>query len=380
MPDFETDSTASPGLYLHVPFCAAKCRYCDFYSLNAPQLIPRYLEALPRETAGYADSWPEPFDTLYLGGGTPTRFSETDLESLFSSLSVFSFALDTEITVEANPEDVTPEKVQSLKSLRVNRISLGMQSLNDSELAFLGRRHTARQSLEAVETIRKAGVEKIGLDLIYGLPGQTPAAWQDTLEQVTALRPDHLSCYMLTLEKGTPLHKDAEAGRVAETEEETARDLFFLTSRFLSDRGYDHYEVSNFALGPENRSRHNSKYWRGTEYLGLGPAAHSFCNGERWWNIRSIRKWAGNLIKGDSPVEGRERLTEDQRRMEVILLGLRTRQGVPLSLVSQSKAAEILVGQWIGSGLAKSDGGQIVLTLEGLVVSDALAQSMADQF
>ena len=369
-----------PGLYVHVPFCSAKCRYCDFYSLNAPQLIPTYLDALSKEAAWYAPYWPESFNSLYVGGGTPTRLSETNLHGLFESLSVFGFGSDIEITVEANPEDVTSEKVQTLKSLGVNRISLGVQSLDNRELEFLGRRHTSGQAMKSLEILKKEDMKKICMDLIYGLPGQTATAWESTLEQAVAFQPEHLSCYMLTMEKGTPLHRDYEAGKVTGLDEETARELFFLTSRFLSDRGYDHYEISNFARGEENRSRHNGKYWRGAEYLGLGPAAHSFRHGERWWNVRSIRKWAGRLADGESPLDGRERLTEEQRRMESIFLGLRTREGVARDVLAGSTGAETMIGQWLEAGLAESDGDRIVLTLEGLVVSDALAQNLTDQY
>jgi oxygen-independent coproporphyrinogen-3 oxidase len=369
-----------PGLYVHVPFCSAKCRYCDFYSLNAPRLIPTYLNALSREAAVYAPTWPESFDSLYIGGGTPTRLSNAQLQNLFESLSIFAFDSDIEITVEANPEDITDEKIQALKSQGVNRISLGVQSLDDRELAFLGRRHTAQQALDSVKIIKSAGLEKIGLDLIYGLPGQTATAWQRTLEQTVAFKPDHLSCYMLTIETGTAMHRDFETGKVTGLDEETARELFFLTSRFLSDHGYDHYEVSNFARGKENRSRHNSKYWFGADYLGLGPAAHSFRNKKRWWNVRSIRRWAERLADGKSPVHGREQLTAEQRRIEAIFLGLRTRQGIHQDTLAGSKEAQTLVDQWREAGLAISDGNRIVLTLDGLVVSDALAQSLTDQY
>jgi oxygen-independent coproporphyrinogen-3 oxidase len=369
-----------PGLYIHVPFCSAKCRYCDFYSLKAPQLIPTYLQALSREADGYAAEWKQPFNTLYLGGGTPTQLSENDLQNLFESTTTFSFAPDTEITIEANPENISLEKIQTLKALGVNRISLGVQSLDDHELKFLGRRHTAQQALDSVEIIKSAGMDKISLDLIYGLPGQTTKAWQRTLERIAALEPDHLSCYMLTVEQGTALYRDFETGRVTGLGEETARDLFFLTSRFLSDYGYDHYEVSNFAHGPENRSRHNCKYWFGAEYLGLGPAAHSFQNEKRWWNVRSIRRWAKKLAEGEFPFDGQEQLTQEQRRIETIFLGLRTRQGIPRKILSESHEAETLVEQWVEAGLAKPHGKRIALTLDGMVISDALAQSLTDLY
>jgi putative oxygen-independent coproporphyrinogen III oxidase len=275
------------GLYVHVPFCRTRCVYCDFYSETDLSLACDWLKAVKSEVAFYKDRF-GPFDSLYVGGGTPTLLTAAQLEGLADCLfKSLSFAPEIEFTVEANPDDVTKETLALLRNLGVNRLSLGVQSLDGEELAFLKRRHSVRQAEEALGEIRNAGFKSLSADLIYGLPGQSLSAWLKTLARILTFNPDHLSCYELTFEKHTPLGRMLAQGRIRKIEEEAEREFLFNTSLFLEKRAYLHYEVSNFAR-PGHMCRHNLKYWKHVPYLGLGPSAHSYWDGVRWWNHRSV--------------------------------------------------------------------------------------------
>ena len=309
--------TEGPGLYVHVPFCSAKCGYCDFYSLAAPRLMPGWLEAIRREISAYRLEY-NCFETLYVGGGTPSHLPEDHLAELFGALGAWPLAGPAEVTLEVNPEDVTPGKIKRVLDLGVNRISLGIQSLDDRALRVLSRRHSVSDAIRAARTIRSAGCRNLGLDLIYGLPGQDLADWLSILERALELAPDHLSCYQLTLEPGTRYQKMADQGCLRLPDEETARAMFLATSSLLEDRGFEHYEVSNFARSREKRSRHNQKYWRHVPYLGLGPSAHSYQKNVRWWNVRSIRGYSRALAAGHRPVAESETLSDDQIRLEAV--------------------------------------------------------------
>ena len=238
----------APGLYVHVPFCSAKCPYCDFYSLAAPGLRAAWLEGIRREITLH-DARPVPFDTLYLGGGTPSQLEDDQITALMQALSIFPRTPEAEVTIEVNPEDVTRERAAFFLESGVNRISLGVQSLDDDELAFLGRRHTAGQAMKAAVAIREAGCDNLCLDLMYGLPGQKSDSWLATLDRALALRPEHLSCYLLSTENGTVFGRRAEQGEIMTAGEDVASGLFLATSCFLEERGYVHYEVSSFSLG-----------------------------------------------------------------------------------------------------------------------------------
>ncbi|MEW6263940.1 MAG: radical SAM family heme chaperone HemW [Thermodesulfobacteriota bacterium] len=366
---------AQPGLYLHVPFCSAKCPYCDFYSLAAPNLIQPWLEGLERETRLYQNRFAG-FDTVYLGGGTPSRLPVPILAQVLALLrSSFPIEPGAEVTLEANPEDVTPELVKTALAGGVNRFSLGVQSFHDRELELLGRRHSSEKAARAIEIIRAAGVNNLGLDLMYGLPDQNLADWFETLAQAVSFNPEHLSCYQLTVEEGSIFARSRERNRLNLPDEEASRGFFLATARFLEARGYLHYEVSNFARGPGHRSRHNHKYWRHAPYLGLGPAAHSYKDGVRWWNHRSIREYCRDLIEGRRPAAGSETLTEEQTALEKIYLGLRTKDGLDLGRLDRS--GRNLVRTWERRALATVNQGRIVLTVEGLAVADHLAVELA---
>jgi oxygen-independent coproporphyrinogen-3 oxidase len=366
-----------PGLYVHVPFCQTKCGYCDFYSITDEALITDWLAALAQESAFYQDRF-RVFDTLYLGGGTPSILDVGQLGHLLETMRRhFSFSPDTEVTLEANPDDLHPEKIAAYKDLGINRLSVGVQSFNNRELTFLGRRHAARQTLEALEAARAAGFTNLSLDFIYGLPGQTLEDWKRTLEQALSFYPEHLSCYQLTYEPGTPLGRRKAQGRVTAATEEEERDFFLFTSRFLEERGFLHYEISNFArinAASEEPyySRHNRKYWRHVPYLGLGPGAHSFHNGKRWWNHSSVKRYCQFLAQGSPPIEDSEILSAEQIRLEALYLGLRTKDGVSLGLLRQSPGWENSLTELQKSGLIEVNQDRAVPTPEGFLLADNL--------
>jgi putative oxygen-independent coproporphyrinogen III oxidase len=362
----------SSGLYVHIPFCKTKCPYCDFYSSTDASLISAYLAALGAEARLYRDQFPA-LDTLFLGGGTPSLLTEAQLAALMKNLrDHFTFAPEAEITLEANPDDISAEKLQLFRDLGLNRLSLGAQSFEAAELRFLERRHTARQTEAALELIRTAGFDNLGLDLMYGLPGQTVAAWVKTLEQALRFGPEHLSCYQLTLAPDTPLGRMAAAGQVRLPDEETQREFFLVTRQFLQERGYLHYEVANFARGEACRCRHNLKYWTHLPYLGLGPAAHSFQGGRRWWNFSSVAEYGSHLTEGRAPVAGSETLTPAQLRLEALALGFRTLDGVSLETIREQPGWEAVLSRLQAAGLVRVQGGRVCATASGLVVADRL--------
>jgi putative oxygen-independent coproporphyrinogen III oxidase len=370
--------TPLPGLYIHVPFCQSKCAYCDFYSITSSDLISAYLKALDQEARLYCDQFPA-FDSLYLGGGTPSLLGEADLAELVKILRRrFAFAPDTEFTLEANPDDMTAGKLRLFKELGINRLSLGVQSIDDDELRLLGRRHTAAQTIAALELIRTAGFNNLGLDLIYGLPEQTIPAWLKTLETALSFAPEHLSCYQLTLARDTPLGRRAAAGQVKLPDEETQREFFLLTSQFLTHRGYLHYEVANFAQGEDYLCRHNRKYWTHVPYLGLGPAAHAFDGRRRWWNLASVEQYCSHLDPGRAPVAGQETLTPEQIRLESLYLGFRTREGVSLTTIRERPQGDAILAGLTQAGLVQVEQERVVATADGLVVADRLPLWFAD--
>jgi oxygen-independent coproporphyrinogen-3 oxidase len=368
-----------PGLYVHVPFCRAKCPYCDFFSVPSLRLIPDWLAALALEAERFPDWQGTPFDTLYIGGGTPTTLSDEALARLFGLVRrAFRFTADVEVTVEANPEDLTLEKAALLIGLGVNRLSLGVQSFEAESLVLLGRRHGPSETLRSIESARAAGFENLGLDLIYGRPGQTAAAWLKELDQALSFRPEHLSCYQLTFEPKTVFGRMKAEGRIVPPDEERARELFLATADFLAGQGYEQYEVSNFARGVENRSRHNQKYWRRAGYLGLGPSAHSFRDEERWWNVASVKRYCRALSEGASPEAGRETLDPEQRVLEELYLGLRTSEGVALAEAAERPGFEAGLAAALERGLVKISAGRVLPTLEGFLVADRLPLLFVD--
>jgi oxygen-independent coproporphyrinogen-3 oxidase len=358
------------GLYIHVPFCAGKCPYCDFYSTGDSTLIPAWIKSLEKEIHFYKDVLNN-FDTLYLGGGTPSFLSNNDLEKLMESVrNNFSFAPDIEITIEANPGDLTPEKLKHFRALGFNRISLGVQSFDDDVLRFLNRRHTAKQAEKAVEDIRSTGFENLSIDLMYSVPGQEKDGWIKTLERALSFSPEHFSCYQLTVKKGTLFFELKEKGQLEFNlgEEES----FLLTSDILEENGYIHYEVSNFAKSENLFSSHNQKYWQHIPYLGLGPSAHSFNYDMRWWNFSSVEKYIDELNKECRPVEEEEKIGEKEKSLEALFLGFRTKKGIELEVLRKYKKVEIVLNRLIESNLIEIKGSRAVSTKKGFLVADRI--------
>lgn len=372
------NATNTPGLYIHVPFCLKKCDYCDFYSATSIDRIPQFLSALSKEMEMYRGQW-GPFDTVYLGGGTPSVLGGDQLREVLKEVgNHFGILSDAEITVEVNPGDLSGVFAEGLRDMGVNRLNIGIQSFDRGILDFLGRRHSVQQAEGAIEASRKAGFDNVGLDLIYGVPGQTMEAWLNSLERALEFGPEHLSCYQLTLEERTPLGVRCAKGEVSLPGEDLQYEFFMKTSEFLEGAGYIHYEVSNFAKEMKYASRHNQKYWDHSPYLGLGPAAHSFQENERWWNCRSQDQYVSVISAGRLPVEGRETLTIEQLRLEALYLGLRTRKGIRLQDFSNRYHMDLLkdkrdvLAKLRQEGLISIGYGYLSPTRAGLAVADSL--------
>jgi oxygen-independent coproporphyrinogen-3 oxidase len=364
------------GLYVHVPFCRSRCGYCAFCSTTRVDDTDRWLAALALEVES-AGGQPDIFDTLYIGGGTPSFLALEQLESLFRTLfDNFRFDPHAEITLEANPADLDHDTAVLLAGLGVNRVSLGAQSFDDNVLAFLGRRHRTADIGRSCDLLRQAGIGKLNLDLISAIPGQSPESWRETMRRAVALEPEHLSCYQLTVEEGTPLVERVERGDVILVDEDSAAGMFLAGSAFLQQAGFEHYEVSNFARGRHNRARHNMKYWAHVPYLGLGPSAHSFDGRFRWWNTDDLDRYRALLESEESAEEGRELLTPEQLEMERVALSLRLADGMePGGLLSDPDAAAML-DHCIELRLVTMDNGRIKPTREGMLMADGLAREL----
>jgi len=373
------ESKQTPGLYIHIPFCLSKCPYCDFYSSTSLSAFPRFLDALFQEMAMYRNHF-NSFDTVYLGGGTPSLLRPQPLESILArARENFDLTGDTEITIETNPADLSQSSLESIRETGINRVNIGVQSFDQEVLRFLGRRHSVRQAILAIEASKKAGFHNIGLDLIYGVPGQTINSWINTLAQAVAFAPEHLSCYQLTLEATTPLGKRHQAGEFSIPGEELQCEFFMKTSQFLEESGYIHYEVSNFARETTLASRHNQKYWDHSPYLGLGPAAHSFQNNRRWWNHRSVNQYIAAINARNLPVEETEILTWEQLRLEALYLGLRTKKGVHFEDFKNRYQYDLFIEKEKMLGILQEEGfihiqdGRLCPTPAGFAVADGLS-------
>ena len=323
------------SLYVHVPFCRAKCRYCDFYSLPREEgLAGRYVRAVQAELALRRGELAVPLETIFVGGGTPTSLDLPLLRELLSTLQSAidhrQSAIGVEFSVEANPGTLTEKGTALLRECGVTRVNLGVQSLWDAELAVLGRIHSAAEAIEAVALLRQAGFERPGLDLIYGIPGQTLGSWQDSLTAALDLRPGHLSCYALSFEPETPLLHDLQAARVKPMDDGLQRECYCLAIDLAASAGLEHYEISNFAA-PSMRCRHNIVYWRNQPYLGLGPAAVSYVGGVRRKNEPDLGKYLQALESGCLPPTECERVTGRMAMAETMMLGLRMIEGVDRS-------------------------------------------------
>ncbi len=369
------------GLYLHIPFCKSRCAYCDFFSTTKGEAVrSAFVDALCRELVlrrSYAGG--APVATVYFGGGTPSQLPAEDVARILGVLREhYTIVPEAEVTMEVNPDDVTPDYMEVVKRAGVNRISMGVQTFCDRLLRVINRRHTAQQARDAVRIIRNAGIDNVSIDLIYGLPGQTMAEWKNDVAEALRLSPSHISAYALSFEDGTPLSRMLEAGVVKEADEELSLAMYQDLMAALREAGFEHYEISNFAL-PGFRSRHNSSYWTGVPYLGVGPGAHSFDGVSRRENLPELEAYI--CANGDAPFE-EERLTEDDAYNEMLMLGLRTSDGVNLAAVEArfgaARLQELLkaVVPIVADGQLVVEQGCLRQTADGIFLSDAILRSL----
>ena len=363
-------------LYLHVPFCARRCSYCDF-AIAVRKQVPSdaYVAAVLREWALWQTDpvWDASsgVDTIYFGGGTPSRVSPNAIARLLERIATDRpIASAVEITLEANPDDVTPAAAQAWRAAGVNRVSLGAQSFDPPVLQWMHRTHTADQVPRAVEAIRCAGIEDLSLDLIFGLPAALERDWHRDLEQIFGLQPDHVSLYGLTVEDHTPLGRWTGRGEVTPVDEETYAAEFLAADHALAAHGFEHYEVSN-AARPGHRARHNAAYWRRAPFIGLGPSAHSGFASERRWNVREWAAYERIVAAGKSPREGRELLDEAAIALEDLYLSLRTSRGADLDRVPPPVRLD-----WERAGWASATADRIRLTPEGWLRLDGLVAAI----
>jgi oxygen-independent coproporphyrinogen-3 oxidase len=368
------------GLYLHIPFCSAICPYCDFAVRRDREAVrAAFVDTLIAEVELCAD-WPTPIDSIYLGGGTPSILTPDQLARILDAVRRrLPVSADARLHLEANPEDVTPERVRAWRALGVATVSLGVQSFLAAELRALGRRHDPDQARQAARLCLESGFPTVSVDLIFGLPGQTTAAWRESLEAVVALGPGHVSCYQLTVHEKTTFGKQRARGRFQELPESEQACLFELTHAVLAGADYPAYEVSNFAASPAHRSRHNLKYWHHAPYLGLGPSAHSFDGARRWWNLRQLPRYERSVGAGRRPVEAYEDLTAADLALETVMLGLRTTDGIALGryrarfdtdLVACNRS---LIEDLAARGFLRLEDDRLAPTVRGLAVADGLA-------
>ncbi|MDL2245801.1 radical SAM family heme chaperone HemW [Parabacteroides sp. OttesenSCG-928-J18] len=370
------------GLYIHIPFCAKRCLYCDFFSNTDMSYKEAYLKALIHELALRRDYLEgKPLETIYFGGGTPSQLSASDYAILFDSITKqFDLSNLKEVTLEANPDDMTAVYVKSLSALPFNRISLGVQSFDADDLLFLNRRHTAEQAVRAVEHCREYGFTNISIDLIYGLPGQTVAKWQANLDAFLRLDIPHLSAYHLIYEEGTPLYRLWQEGKTQAVDEEVSLQLFSALIDSLIDAGYEPYEISNFAR-PGYLSRHNSSYWNDKEYLGVGPSAHSYNGKERSWNVASLPRYLQGIEKGKPDFEV-ERLTLTEQYNDYIITRLRTMWGISYaSILSRFGESYLSHCQreaipFCRQGLLIEEGDNLRLSRAGIFLSDSIMRDL----
>ena len=383
MPLFSRKKTTPLGIYIHVPFCRSKCQYCDFYSVTEKddRLLDSFLDAICdhiRETGPQAPG--HRVDTIYFGGGTPSFFGADGMAAILSTIRrSFDVASDAEITFEANPDSVSPRLLRKLKSEGFNRVSLGVQCDDDEILAKIGRPHNYEQAVSAVQKIRRAGFKNLSLDLIYGLPGQSLASWEKTLRNVLELKPEHISCYGLKVEEGTPLHACQEYMNLPD--DDAQADMYLATVEILRSKGYRQYEISNFCKR-NHESKHNIKYWTGGEYLGFGPDASSDFAGKRFKIIRDLRGYIDGIRNGGQVLEDIQTVAKRERAGEYLMMGLRTTQGISgedyekLFLLPFTPIEEALEACRQRGHALTGDGGRWRLTPEGFLLSNSIISDL----
>lgn len=366
------------GIYVHIPFCARRCIYCGFFSTTREAEAARYVNALCRELELRRDYLQDaPVNTLYFGGGTPSRLTAQQIGQVIDNIrSLFGLDNLCELTVECNPDDITQDYITALRASGVNRISMGIQTFNDDLLRFLGRRHTARQAMDAVTICHDAGIQNISIDLMYGLPGQTPQIQQQDLQTATDLPVKHISSYCLSYEEDSPLDKLRRQNRITPADDETCAAMYDRMCAHLHQAGYEHYEISNFCR-PDFYSRHNSSYWDGTPYLGVGAGAHSYNGKSRQWNPNNLDDYMTAIENGTLKYEI-ETLTSTDLYNEKLMLSLRTAQGLNLQTLtipdrlSVLQSAESLISQ----GLLSHKDNHLTIPESHFFISDTIISTL----
>jgi len=366
------------GIYIHIPFCTQRCTYCDFYTEVAPDFIPSLIDAMATEIKlrkEYVQN--SPINTIYFGGGTPSILKVEQFTTIFEAIySRHTVAGDAEITFEANPDDLTPDFLSSIRSLPFNRISIGIQSFDDNDLKRINRRHTSQQAIKAVKDAQDAGFSNISIDLIYGLPFQTLKAWEKQLDAALNLQIQHISAYGLTYEEGTSLWKQRENGMIETVDDSTMNEMYNLLLDKTSQHGFEAYEISNFAL-PGYRSRHNSSYWKQEPYIGIGPSAHSYDVISRQWNIASIKEYI-KAINADKPFFEREELTLYNRYNDFVMVTLRTSDGLDMKALEKEFGSELAdyclknIKTFMDSEQVYYSDGKLRLTRDGIQISNLI--------
>lgn len=368
------------GLYIHIPFCASRCIYCAFYSTVKHKQRSAYIDSLIREMLLRTDFLPQGEDatinTIYVGGGTPSQISTTDIDYLFNNIYKVYGCESRETTVEVNPDDVDANLVQCLVANGVNRVSMGAQTFDDERLRWLHRRHTSKQVYEAVDRLRQAGIKRISVDLMYGFPDQTTEQWQYDIDEVLRLGVEHVSAYSLMYEEGTPLYRMLEKHEINEVDEELSLWMYNKLVEQLRSAGYEHYEVSNFAL-PGCRAQHNSSYWNDTPYIGLGAAAHSYNRNVRQWNVSDIDAYMAAINEGRVPFE-QEKIDADTHYDDLVTTALRTSDGLDLTMLS-AQYQEYLLKMARPHLLAKrmeQKGNRIRICEDSFMISDLIMSDL----
>lgn len=369
------------GIYIHIPFCKSRCIYCGFYSTTLLDLRKKYINAVCREMELRKNYIREPFSTIYLGGGTPSLLDEAELTKLFLYINnVYDVDRNAEITMECNPDDITPEFTNMLSRLPINRVSMGAQTFADSRLRLLHRRHNSDEVKHAVKLLREAGIKNISIDLMFGFPDESLSQWKEDISAALALNVEHISAYSLMYEEDTPLWKMLDTGKVKEIDEELSLTMFKELVCQLTDAGYEHYEISNFAR-PGYRSRHNSSYWHQVPYIGLGAAAHSFDLNSRQWNVADLKLYIEEINNGIIPME-REELDNDTTFNDIITTALRTSDGIDLNAPETrlgKRYRNTLIsaaGKHIEQGLLEIRHDRLRLTAEGIFISDMVMSDL----
>lgn len=366
------------GLYIHIPFCASRCVYCGFYSTTLPALRDAYVDALCQELTLRAEELPadEAITTIYLGGGTPSQLTTDQLDRLFSYIYKVYRSQPVEVTMECNPDDITPAFADWIAQSPIDRISMGAQAFSDDRLRLLRRRHTAAEVRRATTLLRQAGIRNISIDLMFGFPGETLTDWEQDIDEALRLGVEHISAYSLMYEEGTTLHRWLSEGRIQEIDDDLSLRMYDCLVDRLTAAGYRHYEISNFAL-PQRESRHNSSYWRDVPYMGLGASAHSFDGRQRSWNVADIEAYIAAIGRGERPCTV-EALDPDTHYEDVVLTSLRTAEGIDLGKIRRDFGSQRLdfllaaADQDLRQGYLVLEDDHLRLTRRGIYLSDGI--------